>query len=249
MDCAGKDIGCGHFVKAPCNRNNNLWQVSLTLSKNLFMDTNQTTASVPSTPVYAPAPPGMFGTKIPSSVAFVVGVLLFFMPFVDIKCNGTSLQTISGVQLATGFKMKNNSTDNSFLNDVKTDKVDETITKATTKTDKKEPNLYAMIALGLGVFGLILSFTNAKAAIGGAMITGIASAGALIGMMLDVKKKAKLDIPGTGDKSTGTDSLGLDKLGDNLKITVEFTPWFYIAVIAFLAAAFFCYKRMSASKN
>ena len=34
-----------------------------------------------------------------------------------------------------------------------------------------------------------------------------------------------------------------------LNITVDFTPWFYIAVIAFLAAAFFCYKRMSASKT
>jgi hypothetical protein len=192
----------------------------------------------------------MFGTKVPSTVAFAVGVLLFFMPFVDIKCNGTSLQTISGFQLATGFKMKNNSSDSPFLNDVKTDKVDETITKSTTKTDKKEPNLYAMIAMGLGVLGLLLSFTNAKAAIGGAMITGIASAGALIGMMIDVKKKVKLDMGDTGTKSSGSaDNLGLDKLGDNLKITVDFTPWFYIAVIAFLAAAYFCYRRMSASKT
>ncbi|MEO6612678.1 MAG: hypothetical protein ABIT05_14740 [Chitinophagaceae bacterium] len=205
----------------------------------------------PPPPVYAPvaAAPGMFGTKIPSTVAFAVGVLLFFMPFVDIKCNGTSLQTISGFQLATGFQMKNSSSDNPFLNDVKTDKVDETITKSTTKTDKKEPNMYAMIAMGLGVLGLLLSFTNAKAAIGGAMVTGIASAGALIGMMLDVKKKVKLDMPDSGTKSSGTDSLGLDKLGDNLKITVDFTPWLYIAVVAFLAAAFFCYRRMSASKT
>jgi hypothetical protein len=97
-----------------------------------------------------------------------------------------SLQTVSGIQLATGFKMKNNSSDNSFLNDFKTDKVDETITKTTTKSDKKDPNLYAMVALGLG---------------------------------------------------------------DKMNITVDFTPWFYIAVIAFLAAAFFCYKRMSASKG
>jgi|GEM_PF-404329 len=227
------------------------------------MDTNQPSSPAPPPytpppppptppPVYAPAPaaPGMFGTKVPSTVAFAVGVLLFFMPFVDIKCNGTSLQTISGFQLATGFQMKNSSSDNPFLNDVKTDKVDETITKTTTKADKKDPNLYAMIAMGLGILGLLLSFTNAKAAIGGAMVTGVASAGALIGMMLDVKKKVKLDMPDTGGKSSsGTDSLGLDKLGDNLRITVDFTPWFYIAVVAFLAAAFFCYRRMSASKT
>lgn len=213
------------------------------------MEINQPTAS----PVTAAPAPGLFGTKIPSSVAFVVAVLLFFMPFIDIKCNDMSLQTVSGIQLATGFKMKNNSSDNSFLNDFKTDKVDETITKTTTKSDKKDPNLYAMVALGLGVLGLLLSFTNAKAAIGGAMVTGIASAGALIGMMLDVKKKVKLDMPSTGSKSDdglskGIDNFGKD-LGDKMNITVDFTPWFYIAVIAFLAAAFFCYKRMSANKG
>lgn len=216
------------------------------------MDTNQPAAA----PVYAPVPasPGMFGTRIPSSVAFVVAVLLFFMPFIDIKCNNMSLQTVSGIQLATGFKMKNSSSDNSFLDDIKTDKVDETITKTTTKSDKKDPNLYAMVALGLGVLGLLLSFTNAKAAIGGAMVTGIGSAGALIGLMLDIKKKVKLDMPSTGaDKSDGGITKGIEDLGKDLtekmNISVDFTPWFYVAVVAFLAAAFFCYKRMSSLKN
>lgn len=219
------------------------------------MDTNQ-----PTTPVttYVPAAPtpGMFGTKIPSSVAFVVAVLLFFMPFVDIKCNNMSLQQVSGIQLATGFKMKNNSSDNSYLNDVKTDKVDNAITKTTTNTDKKDPNLYALIALGLGVLGLLLSFTNAKAAIGGAMVTGIASAGAMIGMMLDLKKKVKMDIPDVSDKTPDNDvGNTIDKIGDKMSdlsdkmnISVDFTPWFYISILAFLAAAFFCYKRMSAKK-
>ena len=206
------------------------------------MDTNQ-----PTTPVttYVPAAPtpGMFGTKIPSSIAFVVAVLLFFMPFVDIKCNNMSLQQVSGIQLATGFKMKNNSSDNSYLNDVKTDK-----------------DLFcgsgSLIALGLGVLGLLLSFTNAKAAIGGAMVTGIASAGAMIGMMLDLKKKVKMDIPDVSDKTPDNDvGNTIDKIGDKMSdlsdkmnISVDFTPWFYISILAFLAAAFFCYKRMSAKK-
>ena len=218
------------------------------------METNQPTSTP--TPSFTPvaAAPSLLAGKIPSSVAFIVGVLLFFMPFIDIKCNNMSLQQVSGLQLATGFKMKNNSSDNSFLNDVKTDKVDETITKTTTKTDKKDPNLFAMVALGLGVLGLILSFTNAKAAIGGAMITGIASAGSLIGMMFDIKKKIKLDIPDTGSKTSGDDlTKGIENIGkevtDKMNITVDFTAWYYIAVIAFLAAAFLCYKRMTAHKG
>ncbi|HUR65685.1 MAG TPA: hypothetical protein VMZ03_04985 [Chitinophagaceae bacterium] len=219
------------------------------------MDTNQPVTATP----YVPSAPnrGIFGTKIPSSVAFVVGVLLFLMPFVDIKCNNMSLQTVSGIQLATGFKMKNTSSDNSFLDDIKPKGTDETITKTATNTDNKDPNLYAMIALGLGVLGLILSFTNSKAAIGGAMVTGIGAAGALIGMMLDVKKKVKLDIPDIKDKTPDNDvgntidkiGDGVNSLTDKVNITVDFTPWFYIAVIAFLAAAFFCYKRMSVNKN
>ena len=211
------------------------------------MDTNQPIAPVLS--AAAAQAPGIFGTKVPSGVTFAVAVLLFFMPFADIKCNNMSLQQVSGIQLATGFKMKNNSSGNSFLNDLKPGKADETITKATTKTDKKDPNLYALVALGLGVLGLLLSFTNAKPALGVAMVAGIASAGALIGLMLDIKKKAKLDMPDTGGGTDTNNMLGLDKVTDKISITIDFTPWFYIAVIAFLAAAFFCYKRMQTAKN
>lgn len=216
------------------------------------MDLHQPTAPVN----YPPAsdPPGIFGSKVPSLVSFTVAILLFFLPFIDIKCNNTSLQTVNGIQLATGFKMKNKSSDNSFLNDLKTDKVDETITRTTTRTDKKDPNYYAMAALGLGVLGLLFSFTNAKAAIGVAMVTAIGSAGALIGMMIDIKKKVRMDM-GSSDpgKQDGGIGKGLEVLGneisDRMNIRVDFTPWFYVAIAAFLAAAFLSYKRMSSRKN
>ncbi|MGB3005992.1 MAG: hypothetical protein WBC06_05770 [Chitinophagaceae bacterium] len=213
------------------------------------MDTNQTTSSSPAQ-IPVTAAPGIFGTKIPATVAFAIAVLLFFMPFVDIKCNSMSLQTVSGFELATGFTMKNNSTDNSFLNGMKTEKADET----NSKSEKKDANFFALIALVLGVLGLGLSLTKSKPAIGSAMVAGIASAGALIGLMIDVKKKVKLDIPDMGGK-TGNNDIGdgIDKLGqtmnDKLNISVDFTSWFYIAVVALLVAAFFCYKRMSVTKS
>ena len=69
-------------------------------------------------PDASPAPqPGIFGTKIPSSVAFGIGVLLFFMPFVDIKCNSMTLQKVTGAQLATGFEIKGPGSDNSLVGD------------------------------------------------------------------------------------------------------------------------------------
>jgi multidrug transporter EmrE-like cation transporter len=213
------------------------------------MDSNQPTANP--APVYTPASRGMFGTGIPSTVAFLVASLLFFMPFIDIKCNTISLQTVSGFQLATGFKMKNNSS-TSLFDDAKTDKVDKTITKTTTNTDKKNPNLYAMVALGLGVLGLLLSFTKIKAAIAIAMIAGIGGAAAMIGLMLDIKKKVKLDVPGmdgkTGDNDIGknVDSITKD-VSDKINISVDFTPWFWVAIAASLVAAFFCFKRMQSN--
>lgn len=207
------------------------------------METNQpitNPVNIPAVPV-----PGIFETKIPSAIAYAVGVLLFFMPFVDIKCNNMSLQQVSGFQLASGFTMKKNGADNSFLNDIKTDRTEGT----TAKSDIKDPNLYALIALALGIIGLILSFTNARAANGAAMVTGIASAGALIGLFIDIKKQVKLDMPDSGgDISKGIEDFG-KTVTDKMNISVDFTPWFYIALISFLAAAYFCYRRMTISKT
>ena len=163
-----------------------------------------------------------------------------------------SLQQVSGFQLATGFQMKNKSSDSPLLNDFKTSDADQQITKSTTGTDKKDPNLFAMIALGLGVLGLLLSFTKAKAGLGLSMFTAVLATAAMIGLMIDIKKKVKIDMPGSGRQNSDDDILGFNKLGqevgDKMNISVDFTPWFYVAIIAFLAAAFFCYKRMQVAK-
>ncbi len=214
------------------------------------MDTNQPT----STTVYVqpPASPGIFGSKIPSSAAFIVAILLFLMPFVDIKCNGSSLKKFSGVELATGYNVDMDGKNNSLL-----DKAKETTVDTTAKvTDKSKKSLYMLIALIVGGVGLILSFTNVKALIAIAILSGILGAGGLIMGMIDIKKDAKISTPNMKDKTPDNDvGNTIDKIGDkmsdlsdNIKITVDFTPWFYIAVIAFLAAAFFSYRRMSAMK-
>lgn len=202
---------------------------------------------IQSTESYIPASastpqPGIFGTKIPSSIAFGVGVLLFFMPFLDIKCNTMVLQKVSGVQLATGFQIKSPGSDNTLVGGF--ENMNDNDTKATTKGEKKEPNMLALAALVLGVIGLVFALLNAKTGGTGGIITGILAAVALIATMIDVKSKVKAEMPGLRNRPGGDDASGFDKLGDSIYIAVDFTAWFYIAVIAFLAAAFFCYKRM-----
>ena len=202
--------------------------------------TQQTTATVADT---APVNPGIFGTGIPSLFAFGLGVLLFFLPFIELKCGNTTLQQVSGFQLASGFSVKTNNTGNSFMDDFNTNKS----ARQSTKGEKKDPNMFAMIAMGLGVIGLLLSFAKARIAIGGAVLTGLLSAVALIGLMIDIKKKVKLEMPEGRAKDDNNFFKGMNNITDNMGVSVDFTPWFYLAVIAFLAAAFFCYKRMSST--
>jgi hypothetical protein len=196
----------------------------------------------PANPVSTPNPStGLFGTKIPSTVAFAVGVLLFLLPFAEIKCSGTVFAKNTGLGIAMGKEWQEVSTKNMFGGNDNEERT------TNNKMDKQDPNIYAIAALGLGVLGLLLSFANARAAAIGAILTGILSAGALIGLMLDLQKKVKSDSGGTTNNEGGN-MFGLDKLND-VKVTVDFTPWFYVAVIAFLAAAFFSYRRMSSIKS
>lgn len=195
---------------------------------------------LPSTPSQQP---GVFGTKIPSTIAFGIGILLFFMPFLDIKCNSMVLQKVSGIQLATGFKIKSPGSDNSLIGSFENMSDDDA--KVTNKTEKKDPNILALAALVLGVAGLIFSLRDAKT---GGLITGILAAVALIATMIDIKSKLKSELPDLNKTRSSTTS-GLDRLGDSMYIAVDFTPWFYIAIIAFAAAAFFCYKWRNETNN
>ncbi len=181
---------------------------------------------------------GVFGTKIPASVAFVIAVLLFFLPFAEVRCNGTALAQNSGFGIAIGTQWKNVMGGGMFGNsDLGGNNSNEELNK------KQDPNIYAIAAMGLGVLGLLLSFAGSKGGAMGGLVTGLLSAGALIGLMIDLKNNPKLKSSDLNTPKTDNGNLGLDRLG-NMEVTVDFTAWFYIAIIALLAAALFSYKRM-----
>jgi hypothetical protein len=196
----------------------------------------------PSVPPVTSGSPGIFGTKIPSSVAFAVGILLFFLPFAEIKCGGSVIAKNSGFGIAVGNNWQTVTSGKGMFGGM-----DETT--ETKKDNKRDPNIYAIAAMALGVLGLLLSFANVRAAAGAAVAIGVLSAAALIGLMLDLKKMVNSDPAFKDTKSDDGGMFGLDKIGDSMKPVLDFTPWFYVALIAFLAAAFFSYKRMTANKN
>lgn len=182
---------------------------------------------------------GLFGTKIPSSIAFAVGVLLFLLPFVDIKCNNMSLMKVSGVKLATGFDIKTPGSSNSLFGDLSN------LSEATQKnsSNKKEGNIWAMMALGLGLGGFILSILNKKISAAGGLLTGSLSAIAMIILFITVKSDINKE---AGMKPGISATQGLENTNsfeDNMLIAVEFAPAFYIALLSFLLAAWFSYKK------
>ncbi len=193
-------------------------------------------------------PTGIFGTRIPSVISFIIGIGLFFLPFIDFLCNNTSIQQVSGFQLATGFKMNNNSSDNPYLNKIKTPGIDQNITEAATKTEKNKPNIYALVGLCLAAAGTLLCFINRRATLASAGVAGLGAAGSLIGLMIDVKRKVPGDIPAGGDSQDNW--LGrtvhhiTNSISDNMSLTIETAPWFYACILFLLLAGVFCFLRL-----
>lgn len=166
--------------------------------------------------------------KYSVSICFLAGVLLFFLPFVEIKCNATPLYEAKGIDLVTGFTVKDGKHNKEF---------DET--SIDIKNERQQGNTFAIAAFALGILGLILSLLNFKSQPAVCMITGALAAFSLIGLLIDLKSDLK-KWNGSSIKKPDNDFLaGLA----NIKVSVEFTAWFYISLISFLAAAYFAYQK------
>lgn len=192
-------------------------------------------------PTPAAASTGIFGTKIPASAAFAIGILLFFLPFAEIKCGGSVIAKNSGFNLAIGKEWQTPGSGKGLFDNVND-------AKETVQANKQTPNYYAIAALGLGVVGLLFSFARARAAAGGAAVSGVLSAAALVGLMFDLKKKVSSDPSLNESKGDDGGLFNLDKMADSIKPVIAFTPWFWVALIAFLAAAVFSYLRLKSAK-
>jgi len=90
----------------------------------------------------------------------------------------------------------------------------------------------ALIALLLGVIGVIVSFLNPGPNKAALFIGGLAAI-CLIILMVQIQMDIK-DRPFSKSE---------DNLGENLKITAEFTAWYYLSLISFVAAAFFSFRK------
>lgn len=165
--------------------------------------------------------------KYSVSISFLAGILLFFLPFVEIKCNATPLYEAKGIDLVTGFTVKNNQHIREFDD-----------TTLDIKNERQQGNSFAIAAFAFGILGLILSLLNFKSQTALCMITGALAAFSLIGLLIDLKS----DLTKWNRSSIKNPDGFLGGLA-NIKVSVDFTAWFYISLVSFLAAAYLAYQK------
>lgn len=174
-----------------------------------------------------------FQKKHTTSVAYLVGLLLFFLPFVEIKCNNMPFAQNTGLGLAFGTDYKVTGQMGSLQDPGNKDNE--------TKTSREKGKMYvlALMALVLGVIGLFVSISNNPSRSTISMITAPVAALCLVIVMIQISSDVKGQVKAPGKT---------DDLSNAVKVTVDFTFWFYLSVCSFLAAAFLGYKQRQLSE-
>ena len=160
-----------------------------------------------------------------NSLAFLVAILLFLLPFVNIKCNDRKFASNTGIGLAFGVNYKTTS-------QLKSDKDKRDMNLTVSEKQSGKMYVAALIALLLGITGLILTILNPRYNKITTMIAVLAAL-ALIVLLLQIKYDVQ-------DKSSHDITDGLTA---HLKVAVDFTVWYYLSLVSFIAASFLSYRQ------
>jgi hypothetical protein len=180
-------------------------------------------------PTSQSASAGLFGTTIPSSVAFLLAILLSLLPFAEIRCNGAAVANNTGLGIATGQEWKEVVTRNIFGNGFQNNP-----SASESKMQKQDPNIFAIASLALGVIGVLIAFLTPKGGGRFNLFVGALAAVLLIAMLIDLRSKAKSE---NSIKSSEMD------FNAGVIVTVDGTGWFYFTIILFILGGVFSYLQ------
>jgi hypothetical protein len=172
---------------------------------------------------------GLLGTKIPSSIAFLLGILLFLLPFAEIRCNGAAVANNTGLGIATGTEWKEVVTKSIFGSGFQSNP-----STNESKVQKQDPNVFAIAALALGVIGVLIAFLTPKGGGRFNLFVGALAAVSLIAMLIDLRSKLK------SENSVKSSELDLNA---GVIVTVDGTGWFYFTIILFILGGVFSYLQ------
>ena len=154
--------------------------------------------------------------RIPYSILSPTGCLIaflgFFLTFTEINCNGKTLDTITGIELATGYQQD--------IDIVQSD--DQSTEKQ--KPERYDPNIFALNGILAAIIGLVLFLIPAmrKQYALHAIVAGIGFV-SMIGLMINLKSELA--------KARSGDS-GIVNI--NLDLSFDMQPGYWLVTAAFL---------------
>ncbi len=172
--------------------------------------------------------------KYSSAVAFFVGALLFLLPFVEIKCNNQPFAQNTGLGLALGLDYKVSASVNSL------NPFDDKATAGSSTKEEGKMYVLALAALVMGAAGLLLSIGSRPWHFF-IFILGTAAAVCMLALMVQISTDVS--------SNTKKDSSGDINLGAAVQVSVVFTLWYYLSMLAFVAAAFLSWKKRELLKK
>ena len=165
-----------------------------------------------------------------SSCLFGLAILLFLLPFSEVKCSSTTLAGNSGLGIALGWQWK------IALGGKNSDwmqKLAKDAPSGTQKELKDKPNVFAIVALVSAIAGIIFSFFRTGNRSLFIMSAGILAAIMLIALMIQFKLVLQSSLSEKGAKNEWMGSI----------IRVQFTFWYYLCLVLFSGAAFAGYRQ------
>lgn len=174
----------------------------------------------------------IFRKRHTATMSFCVGILLFLLPFAELKCGSMTLAGNTGIGIAIGsqWKIAMMGSDNEWMQKA----------KESVKDEKKNPlqagpNIFAILALIAAAIGLLFALSGQKHRPMGGMTAGLLAAIMLIAVLIQYKLAMKSALA-DNSKSTMDVNMGM-------VLKVQFTIWYFLSLASFAAAAFFSYKH------
>lgn len=174
----------------------------------------------------------IFRKRHSSTICFAIGLLLFLLPFAELKCGSIGIVENTGIGIATGLNWKFAP---SFGNNEWMSKLNE------SKKDGKDlmndgPNIFAIAALIAGLFGAGIAFANVSWRSMAGMCAGILATLMLLALMIQFR----ISMRSLMSKESVGDAFNFN-MGGIIKI--QFTIWYWLSLVSFMAAAFINYMR------
>ena len=159
---------------------------------------------------------GFFNRRFADSVAYLLGLLLFFLPFVELKSKAIEI----GDMKIEGFYMKSRGIDLATGTSASATAGDTTLN--INKGLSSDREIFALLAALFGLAALIISFLTFRKRPLVSAVAGLLAAISMTALYFDLENTMRETKQGSADILSG------------LGVTMGFTLWFYLSLLCFL---------------